>query len=142
MRPGDVVEGLKEHHASPHVGAILTEARALAHQRRQSMTQGEVETLKQTGADREPQFLQALGTAAYPGDELLETALLLLLDYLAVDQLRVGLLKRLLSTTVVDRMVSWFHTLCGGMASWSCGRSRAQRQATWRWRRYGNGLFG
>ena len=31
MRPGEVVEGLKEHHASPHLGAILTEARALAH---------------------------------------------------------------------------------------------------------------
>src|SRR6266571_891020 len=38
VRPGEVVEGLKEHHTPSHLGAILTEARALAHQRRQSMT--------------------------------------------------------------------------------------------------------
>ena len=67
MRPGEVVEGLKEDHAPPHLGAILTEAPALAHQRRQGMTQGKVETLKQTGADRQPQCLQALGTAATRG---------------------------------------------------------------------------
>src|SRR5262249_28125414 len=55
------------------------------------MTQGKVETLNQTGANREPQVLQALGTAAYPVDKFLETALLLLLDHLPVDQLRMGL---------------------------------------------------
>src|SRR2546421_704081 len=60
------------------------------------MTQGEVETLKQTGADRQSQFLQALGTAAHTVDELLETALLRLLDYLAVDQRRRALLERCL----------------------------------------------
>ena len=103
MRSGEVVEGLKEHHASPHLGAILTEARALAHQRRQSMAQSEVETLKQTGADRQPQILQALGTAAYTVDELLETALLRLLDDLAVDQLWVGLLERLLGASRLAR---------------------------------------
>src|SRR5262249_13503045 len=45
MRAGEVVEGLKEHYASPHLGAILTEAPAFAHERRQGMAQGEVETL-------------------------------------------------------------------------------------------------
>ena len=34
MRPGEVVEGLKENHAPPHLGAILTEASALTHERR------------------------------------------------------------------------------------------------------------
>ena len=79
MRSGEVVEGLKEHHAPPHLGAILTEAPAFAHQRRQGMAQGEVETLQQTRADRQPQFLEAFGTAADTVDEGLETALVLLL---------------------------------------------------------------
>ena len=103
VRPGEVVEGLEEHHAPPHLDAILTEVPAFADQRRQGMTQGEVETLKQTGADRQPQCLQPLGTAAYTVDELLETALLLLLDHLAVDQLRVGLLDGLLGTSRLAR---------------------------------------
>src|SRR5215471_6198951 len=65
------------------------------------MTQGKVETLNQTGANREPQVLQALGTAAYTVDKFLETALLLLLDHLPVDQRRMGLLDGLLRA-------SWF----------------------------------
>jgi hypothetical protein len=40
------------------------------------MTQGQIEPLKQTGANREPQCLQALGTAAHTGGEYLETALI------------------------------------------------------------------
>ena len=67
------------------------------------MPQGQVETFKQTRTDREPEFLQALGTAAYPVDEYLETALLLFLDHLAVDQLRVGLLDRLLGASRLAR---------------------------------------
>src|SRR5437879_398339 len=67
------------------------------------MTQGDGETLKQAGADRQPQVRQALGTAAYTVDELLETALLRLLDDLAVDQLRVGLLERLLGASRLAR---------------------------------------
>ena len=43
------------------------------------MAQGEVETLQQTRADRQPQFLEAFGTAADTVDEGLETALVLLL---------------------------------------------------------------
>src|SRR5215831_3539272 len=101
MRPGEVVEGLKEHHASPHVGAIFTEARALTHQRRQSMTQGEVEPLQHTRADRQPQLLEACGTAADTVDEGLETAFVLLFDHLPIDQIGVGFLPRLLGT-------SWF----------------------------------
>ncbi len=87
MRSGEVVEGLKEHHTPPHVGAILTEAPTLTHQRRQGLAQGEVETLKQTGADRQLQFLEAFGTAAYTIDECLETALGLLFDHLPIDLL-------------------------------------------------------
>src|SRR5262249_8024350 len=101
MRSGEVVEGLKEHHASPHLGAILTEAPALAHQRRQGMAQGEVETLQQTRADRQPQLLEVFGTAADTVDEGLETTLVLLFDHLSIDQIGVGFLHRLLGT-------SWF----------------------------------
>src|SRR5919108_3480017 len=96
MRSGEVVEGLKEHHTPPHLGAIFTEARALPHQRRQGLAQGEVETLKQTGANRQPPFLEAFGTAAYTIDEFLETALVLLFDYLPIDQIGMGFLHRLL----------------------------------------------
>ena len=34
---GRVVEGLKENHTPPHLGAILTEAPTLTHQRRQGL---------------------------------------------------------------------------------------------------------
>jgi len=101
MRSGEVVEGLQEHHASPHLGAILTEAPAFAHQRRQGLAQGEVEPLQQTRADRQPQCLEAFGTAADTVDEGVETALVLLFDYLPIDQIGVGFLERLLGT-------SWF----------------------------------
>ena len=36
-RSGEVVEGLKENHTPPHLGAILTEAPTLTHQRRQGL---------------------------------------------------------------------------------------------------------
>ena len=41
VRPGEVVESLKVDHAPPHLGPILTEAPALAHQRRQRLPQGD-----------------------------------------------------------------------------------------------------
>ena len=46
MRPGTVVEGLQEHHTSPQVRTIFTEAPALADQRSQGRTQREVQTLE------------------------------------------------------------------------------------------------
>ncbi len=98
MRSGEVVEGLKEHHTPPHLGAILTETPALPYQRRQGLAQGEVETLKQTGADRQPPFLETFGTAAYTVDECLETALVLLFDHLPIDQIGAGRLHWLLGT--------------------------------------------
>src|SRR6516165_7898866 len=101
MRSGEVVEGLKEHHASPHLGTILTEAPALAHQRRQGLAQGEVETLQQTRADRQSQCLEACGTAADTVDEGLKTALGLFFDHLPIDQIGVGFFHRLPGT-------SWF----------------------------------
>lgn len=52
VRSGEVVEGLKEDHTPPHLGSVLTETPTLATQRRQGMTQGEVEPLAQTGTDR------------------------------------------------------------------------------------------
>lgn len=58
------------------------------------MTQGEVETFNQTGTDREPQFLQPSGPAEYAVDQHFQAPLLLLLDHLPVDQIRVGLLDR------------------------------------------------
>src|SRR5215468_3230871 len=103
MRPGKVVEGLKENHTPPPLGAILTEAPALTHERRQGMTQGKVEPLKQTGADREPPCLQALGTAAHTGDQLLQTALGLLFDDLPIDQIGMGVLHRVLGASWLAR---------------------------------------
>src|SRR5215831_2158800 len=94
--PCKVVEGLKEHHAPPHVGTIFTEAPAFADQRSEGMTQGEVQTLEQTRADRQTQFLQPLGATAHAVHQLLQTPLALLFDHLAIDQIGMGLLKRLL----------------------------------------------
>src|SRR5687768_15512650 len=65
VRPGKVVEGLKEDHAPSHLGPIFTETPALADQRGQRMPQGQVETLKQTGTDRDAQCLQPSGPAAH-----------------------------------------------------------------------------
>ena len=63
------------------------------------MPQGQVETCQPTRAEREPECLHAFGPAAYPVDECLETALLLFLDPLAVDQRRVRRLDRLLGAS-------------------------------------------
>src|SRR5262252_4247709 len=101
MRSSEVVEGMKEHHALPHLGALLTEAPALAHQRRQGSAEGEVKPLQQTRADRQPQCLEAFGTAADTVDEGLDTALVLLFFHLAIDLIGMGFLDRLLGT-------SWF----------------------------------
>src|SRR5262245_30626811 len=51
VRPCEVVEGLKEDHAPPHLDAILTEAPTLADQRSQRLPQSQVETFQQTRAD-------------------------------------------------------------------------------------------
>src|SRR5215467_2424618 len=56
------------------------------------MTQSQVETLNQTGTDREPQLLQPLGPAAHAVDQRLQTPLALLFDHLAIDQIRMRLL--------------------------------------------------
>src|SRR6516165_3597937 len=67
------------------------------------MTQGQVEPLQQTGADREPQCLQALGTAAHTGDQLLETTLVLLFNHLPIDQLGMGFLDWVLGASWLAR---------------------------------------
>jgi hypothetical protein len=51
------------------------------------MTQGEVETLDQTDADREAQFLQPLGPTAHAIEQRLQTSVALHFDYLAIHQL-------------------------------------------------------
>ena len=99
VRPGKVVEGLKEHDTPPHLGAICTEAPAFAHQRRQGMTQREVQALDQTRTDRQPQFLQPPGATADMGHQLLQTPLALLFDHLPLDQLRVRVLYGLLGAS-------------------------------------------
>src|SRR5262245_55316902 len=67
------------------------------------MTQGEVQTLEQTRADRQPQFLQPLGATAHAVHQLLQTPLALLFDHLAIDQIGMGLLKRLLRASRLSR---------------------------------------
>src|SRR5215471_821050 len=103
VRPGEVVEGLKQHHAPPHMGAILTETRAFAHQRRQGMTQGQVETFNQTGTDRQPQLLQSSASAAHAVDQRLQPPLALLFAYLAIDQCGVWLLHGLFGASRLAR---------------------------------------
>src|SRR5262245_7538507 len=103
VRPCEVVERLKQGHAPAHLGAILTETPAFAHQRCQSMTQGKVETFDQTGADRESQLLQPLGATAHAIDQLLQTSFALLFDYLAIDQIGVRFLHRLLRASWLAR---------------------------------------
>src|SRR5215471_17876042 len=103
VRPGKIVEGLKEDHTPSHLSAILTETPALAHQRRQSMAQSEVETFNQTGADRVAQRFEPLAPAAHAVAQLLETSLVFLFDHLAIDQIRVGFLERLLGASWLAR---------------------------------------
>jgi hypothetical protein len=51
----EVVECLKEDHATSQLRAVFAEAPALSCQRSQGMTQGQVETLNQTSADLQSQ---------------------------------------------------------------------------------------
>src|SRR3989442_13206365 len=93
-RSGAVVEGLHEHDTPPPGRALLPAAPTLTHQRRQGLAEGEVETRKDTGADRPPQCREALGPAAYTRDECRETAVGRLFDHLPLDPSGVGLLHR------------------------------------------------
>jgi hypothetical protein len=90
VRPSTVVASLQQHPAAPPVGPIFPDAPVLTNQRRSGMPPGQGETRKQTGAQREPPVLPARGTAASTGDTVRETALLLRLDPLPVDQRRRG----------------------------------------------------
>jgi hypothetical protein len=103
VRPGKVVEGLQQNHPPAPLGTILTTALAFSPQRCQSMTQRQIETLNQTGAARQPQCRQALGTAAHPIHHLLQTSLAFLCDHLAIHQIRVRFLHRLLGTPSLSR---------------------------------------
>ena len=58
------------------------------------MTQGEVQTLEQTCADRQTQFLQPLGATVHAVPQLLQTPLALLFDHLTIDQIGMGLAVR------------------------------------------------
>ena len=90
VRPSTVVASLQQHPAAPPVGPIFPDAPVWTTQRRSGMPPGQGETRKQTGAQREPPVLPARGTAASTGDTVRETALLLRLDPLPVDQRRRG----------------------------------------------------
>src|SRR4029453_11113444 len=103
MRPGEVVECLKQHYAPPPMGAILTETPAFANQRRQGMTQSKVETFNPTGTDRQPQLLQAPAPAAPAVDQLLHPPLARLFDSLAIDQIGGWLLHELFGASRLAR---------------------------------------
>src|ERR671919_2166652 len=85
----EVVECLKEDHATPQLRAVFAEAPALSCQWSQGMTQGQVETLNQTGAD----LLSQGGQSHCPPTEALvkrvQAASLLLFDQLPIDQFRM-----------------------------------------------------
>lgn len=94
MGPCEVVERLEEDDSPLQLAPLLTETPGLSDQRSERMAQGEVEPFNQTGTDREPQFLQSSGPAEHAGAQRFQASLLLLLDHLSVDQIRVGLLDR------------------------------------------------
>src|SRR5262249_49339589 len=75
------------------------------------MTQSQVETLNQTGTDRQPQLLQPLGPAAHAVDQRLQTPLALLFDHLAIDQIRMGLLDGLPRAPRLARMRKGFQRM-------------------------------
>jgi len=77
------------------------------------MTQRQIETLNQAGANRQPQFRQALGTAAHPIHKLLQTPLALLFDHLSIDQLRVRFFNPLLGPTSLSRRRKCFERMVG-----------------------------
>src|SRR5262245_28371915 len=67
------------------------------------MAQSEVETFNQTSADRVAQRFEPLAPAAHAVAQLLETSLVFLFDHLAIDQIRVGFLERLLGASWLAR---------------------------------------
>jgi hypothetical protein len=62
------------------------------------MTKRKIATLNQPAAARQSQGLQALGTAAHAGDQLLQALLALLFDDLTIDQIGMRFLHRFLGT--------------------------------------------
>jgi len=85
MRPGEVVQGVEEDDPPTQLLPVFARAPTLALKRRQGVTQGQVQALNQTGADLQPEFSQARGTAADRRRERFEVALFFLLDQLSVD---------------------------------------------------------
>src|ERR687892_1185371 len=103
MGTREVVECLKEDHATSQLRAVFAEAPALSGQRSQGMTQGRVESLNQTGAD----LLSQGGRSRCPPTEALvkrvQAASLLLFDPLRIDQLRVGFQYRFAGASAFAR---------------------------------------
>src|SRR5918992_1629145 len=91
----EVVECLKEDHATSQLRAVFAEAPALSCQRSQGMTQGQVETLNQTGANLQSQCGQPDCPTTEALTQGVQAAPFLLFDQLRIDQLRMGLQHRL-----------------------------------------------
>src|SRR6266536_1803931 len=89
MRSGKVVKGVEEDDPAPQLLSVFAIAPTLARQRRQGVTQGQVQPLNQTGADLQAKLGQTSRPTADPRGERGEAALFLLFDQLGVDQLRV-----------------------------------------------------
>src|SRR5919108_1210713 len=86
----EVVEYLKEDHATPQLRAVFTKAPTLPCQWRQGMTQGQVETLNQTGADLQSQGGQPRRATTEALTQNVQATTFLLFDQLCIDQLRMG----------------------------------------------------
>ncbi len=63
VRTGKIVESLKEGDASSHLVPILAEPKALSGKRSKSMSNGQIESLDQAGADREAELLESFRSA-------------------------------------------------------------------------------
>src|SRR5919204_5130540 len=103
MGTREVVECLKEDHATSQLRAVFAEAPALPCQRSQGMTQGQVETLNQTGADLQSQRGQPGCPTTDALTQRVQAAPFLLFDPLRIDQLRMGLQRRPAGSSTLAR---------------------------------------
>ena len=89
LRARKVVKGMKEDDAPAHLRPVFADAPTFSDERSEGMTQRQVESLNQTGTDRQAELCEAGGATLHALRQRLETAMALLLADLRVDQVRM-----------------------------------------------------